>query len=478
MLSRRLRGKSLLSVGGSCLLARVLDRIEAMSFIDEAVVATTLDAADDPIAALAASRGVRCARGDRDDLLARFLQAAADLADEDVIVRFTADNPLYDPARSAQAYQKHVSGTYDYTHVEGLSHMVPEFVRAGALRRSAEGTWDPFDREHVTPYLRKHAEEFRVQTLPGDFAGLRPDLDRHLTIDSQADLEMFEEMLGELERPNRFVSLDDCYLWLDRKRVGLRGTGNGRPSPRQVLIAGHEVGDDCPCFIVAEIGQNHNGQIGMAKRLIEMAARCGADAVKFQKRDVRWELTEEAYNRSYDDPNSFGDTYGAHREFLEFDADQHKALREYALAHGLVYFCTACDEPSVDCLERVGNPAYKIASRDITNIPLLRRVAATGKPVILSTGMAGLEDIAEAMDALGDAPAGIVLMQCVSQYPAEPQHVNLRAMATLRERFGHPVGLSDHTPGTVTALAGAVLGAAIVEKHVTLSRAIEGRQEF
>jgi len=474
MLSIRLRGKSLISVAGKPLLGRVLDRLGAMSFLDQIAVATTLDAADEPIVALVESRHLQCVRGDRNDLLSRFIQASADLNDEDCVVRFTADNPLYDPARAARVYQEHVKAGADYTHIDGLSHMVPEFVQVGALRKCGELSTDAFDREHVTPYLRKNQEQFNVQTLPPDFAALRPGLDQHLTVDSQAQLEMFERMLEEVEKPNAFVGLDDCYLWLDREKAGLFGPVAGEPSELRMNVAGHEIGDGCPCFIVAEIGQNHNGQIGMAKRLIEMASRCNCDAVKFQKRDIRWELSEEAYKRPYDHPNSFGATYGEHREFLELSEDQHEELREYALAHDLIYFCTACDPPSVEMMERVGNPMYKIASRDITNIPLLKVVAATGKPVVVSTGMAGMQEIREAMESLEDGPTGVMLTQCISQYPAETENVNLRAMQTLRDEFGCLVGLSDHTPGIITAVAGAVLGACFVEKHVTLSRAMQG----
>ena len=474
MLSTRLRGKSLISVAGKPLLGRVLERLTAMSFLDEITVATTLDAADEPIVALVESRQLQCVRGDRNDLLGRFIQASADLTDDDCVVRFTADNPLYDPARSARVYQEHVKAGADYTHIDGLSHMVPEFIQVGALRRCGELAADPFDREHVSPYFRKNREQFTVQSLPPDFAGLRPGLDQHLTVDSQAQLEMFERMLEEVEKPNAFVGLDDCYLWLDREKAGLFGPVAGEPSEMRMKVAGHEIGDDCPCFIVAEIGQNHNGQIGMARRLIEMASRCGCDAVKFQKRDIRWELSEEAYNKPYDNPNSFGPTYGEHREFLELNEEQHEELREYALAHDLIYFCTACDPPSVEMMERVGNPAYKIASRDITNLPLLGVVARTGKPVVVSTGMAGMQEIREALEVLGDGPSAVMLTQCISQYPAQIENVNLRAMQTLREEFGCLVGLSDHTPGIITAVAGAVLGACFVEKHVTLSRAMQG----
>lgn len=478
MLSKRLRGKSLMAIAGTPLLGRVLQRIEAMSFVDQTVVATSTDAADEPIAALVRSRGLRCVRGDRANLLGRFLHAAADLDDDDVVLRLTADNPLYDPQRTSQAFAAHVHGDADYTHIDGLSHMVPEFIRVKALRTAAELARDPFDLEHVTPYLRTHPEQFRVQVLAPDFANLRPDLDHLLTIDNQAQLEMFEQMLGELEQRTPFVRLDDCYLWLDRQRAGLAGisqTANGKACTElRMKIGGHEVGDGCPCFIVAEIGQNHNGQLGMAKRLIEVAARCGANAVKFQKRDIGCELTKEAFNRPYENRNSFGRTYGEHRQYLEFDEEQHRELREFALANNLLYFCTACDAPSVEMMERVGNPVYKIASRDITNIPLLEVIAATRKPVIISTGMAGLNEIREAIDTLEGKASGIMLTQCISQYPAEPENLNLRAMQTLRDEFRCLVGLSDHAPGFITAVAGAVLGAALVEKHITLSRAMQG----
>ena len=474
MMSSRLRGKSLMAVNGKPLLARVIDRVRSMDFIDECVVATTLDGADDPIHALAERLGVRCIRGDREDVLARFVTASENLADSDVAVRFTADNPLYDPRRSAAAWESHRAGDFDYTHVDGLSHMVPEFITVGALRRVAEAAHEGPDREHVTLHIRLHPEGFRINTLPSDFAGLRPDLDHMMTIDRHDQLELLERMLEDLEVGGDPAELDDCYLWLDRVRQGLTGARPARPGDTRILLAGHEVGDGCPCFVVAEIGQNHNGQMNLAKRLIDMAARCGADAVKFQKRDIDWELTEEAANRLYDNPNSFGRTYAEHRRFLELSPEQHLELREYAKASGLVYFCTPCDPPSVEQMDAIGCPFFKIASRDITNIPLLRVVARTGKPVILSTGMAGMQEIREALEALGNGPSGIIVLQCVSQYPAEPEHINLRAMETIRKEFGVLVGLSDHTPGIITAVAGSALGACVVEKHVTVSRAMPG----
>ena len=247
-----------------------------------------------------------------------------------------------------------------------------------------------------------------------------------------------------------------------------------RSHGKTMTIAGQRIGDGCPCLVIAEIGQNHNGQMDLAKRLIETAARCGCDAVKFQKRDMKWELTREAYERPYDNPNSFGATYGEHREYLELNEQQHRDLRGFAQENGLIYFCTACDPPSVEIMERVGNPCYKIASRDIGNVPLLKRVSQTGKPVILSTGMADAAEISVALNALDGGPSGMMLTHCVSQYPTELQHVNLRALETLRQRFDILTGLSDHTTGIVTSIAAAALGACSIEKHITLSRAMQG----
>jgi sialic acid synthase SpsE/spore coat polysaccharide biosynthesis protein SpsF (cytidylyltransferase family) len=445
-----------------------------MEFLSSIVVATSDELADDPIAYFAKQRDAEIVRGDTEDVLQRFISAATSLDDDDVLVRFTADNPLYDVKHSLQAWQKHESSGMDYTHIDGLSHMVPEFIRVGCLRDVAGRTKEKFDREHVSVFIRQHSELYSIQTLSPDFSDLRPEYDGLFTIDRQDQLEDFETMIGEIcsnSNPTD-VSLDECYTWLDRRDRAR--SAQLLPGQKRIKFAGREVGDGRPCFIIAEIGQNHNGQLNLAKKLIDMAARCKADAVKFQKREISWELTKEAYNRPYEGPNSFGETYGSHREYLELNEDQHRELRAYAQAAGLVYFCTPCDPPSVDMLERIGNLIYKVASRDVTNIPLLRHLAKTGKPVILSSGMSSMQEIREAIDAFDESSCPLTLMQCVSEYPAQPENVNLRAMQTMREEFDLLVGLSDHTSGVITGVAGANLGAFAVEKHVTMSRAMNG----
>ena len=474
MLSQRLRGKSLMAVCGTPLLGWVIHRIKQMEFIDEIIVATSDETADDPIAFFAAGSNVTVVRGDNQDVLGRFTEASKGLSDEDVILRFTADNPLYDAQRTEIAKQAFETADADYGHVDGLSHMVPEFIRVSALRDAASKTSEDYDREHVSIFIRSHPDLFKITTLPANYANLRPEYDGQFTIDRQDQLEDFESMVADVtgsQNPTD-VSLDECYSWLDTKNR--RAKTELLPGQKRVTFAGREVGDGCPCFVIAEIGQNHNGQLNLAKKLIDMAARCKADAVKFQKREISWELTKEAYNRPYEGPNSFGETYGIHREYLELDESQHRELKEYAQACGLVYFCTPCDPPSVDMLERIGNPIYKIASRDVTNIPLLKHLAKTGKPVILSSGMSSMKEITEAIDAFEGSDCDLTLMQCISEYPAKPENVNLRAMKTMRDQFDLLVGLSDHTAGVVTGVAGANIGAFAVEKHITMSRAMNG----
>ncbi len=473
MSSRRLRGKSLMPIAGKPSLYRVIERVKAMDFVDEIVVATSDQSDDDPIAAYAESLGVGVYRGDQKDVLLRFKNAVADLEAEDCLMRITADNLLYDPIRSKRVFQEFRNDDWDYVHIDGLSHVAPEFLKVRAIREAEESTHDPADREHVTPYLRKNQTKFKIKTLPPDFAGLRPQFDKYLTLDTQDDFDRLEKLYKELEGESNFFSLDDCYHWLEKK-YGVLIVHPPQPGEKRVRLAGREIGDGCPTFIVAEIGQNHNGDMDMAKKLIRMAARCGVDAVKFQKRDIKYELTDEAYNKIYDNPNSFGHTYGEHREFLELSDDQHRELREYTLSHDLTYICTACDQPSVESMERIGNPIYKIASRDATNTPLLKIIAQTGKPVILSTGMVGMKEIHEAIETLGNSAKSVMLMQCISQYPADIYRVNLKAIKTLRNEFNLLTGFSDHTIGIAASIAAVVMGACIIEKHITLSRALKG----
>ncbi len=475
--SSRLRGKSLMPIAGIPLLQRVLSTVKGLDFIDEISLATTTLSEDDPIVAVAKASGINVFRGSALNVLERYYEASADMNENDCIVRFTADNPLNFYAGTEKAYHLHIAGNYDYTHVDGLSHIVAEFIKVRALRDSFKsGRTDQFDTEHVTPYLRKHKDCFKVNTLPAHFAGLRHDLDKYLTIDSSEDMYRLEKMMQDLQiQLGGAFALDKVYRWLELNYIKRKpeATAEGLT----IDFNGTPVGDAYPSFIIAEIGQNHNGDVRLAKKLIDIAVQCGANAVKFQKRDIPSELTKEAFDKPYDNPNSFGRTYGEHRIFLELDEAQHLELKEYAMAAGITYFCTPCDVPSLELLERIGCPFYKVASRDLTNIPLLEKLGKTGKPVIISTGMADFDDIDEALKALGKGPESVVIMQCTSEYPCKLENVNLRAMATLRNKYHYLVGLSDHTSGVIISAAAAVMGAVMIEKHITLDRTMKGTDQ-
>lgn len=237
---------------------------------------------------------------------------------------------------------------------------------------------------------------------------------------------------------------------------------------RRSIGAGQDV------LIVAEIGQNHNGQLAMAAQLIDAAAWAGVDAIKVVKRDMDCELTDDASRRPYTTPHAFGPTYGEHRAALELSADEHAALAERTREHGLLYIGTACDVPSADLLDSLGVDALKIASRDLANLPLLDNVARRGRPLLVSTGMSDLAEIDDAVGTLRQLNYRFVLMQCTSLYPTPRGDVNLRSIPTLARRYDALAGFSDHTRGTAVAPAAVALGAVVIEKHLTLDRTLRG----
>jgi sialic acid synthase SpsE len=225
-------------------------------------------------------------------------------------------------------------------------------------------------------------------------------------------------------------------------------------------------------YVIAEIGQNHQGDLEVARELIRQAKLCGADAVKSQKRDIRTMLTPDEYARPYSSPHAFGATYGAHREALELSAAQHAELLAFARTFGIEYFASPWDIPSAELLHGIGMRLFKIPSACVTHIPMLRVIASFKKPVILSTGMSTLEEIDRAVEVLSSCE--LVIMQCTSAYPCEFSAVNLRAMDTLRERYRVPVGLSGHHRGIAVDAAAIALGARAVERHFTLDRTMKG----
>jgi len=244
---------------------------------------------------------------------------------------------------------------------------------------------------------------------------------------------------------------------------------------RELKLGRHVVNDDSPAYVIAEVGHNHQGKIETAKEIFRQAQACGVDAVKLQKRDNRSLYTRAMFDKPYDHENSFGATYGEHREALEFDRDQYAELQRYAEELGLDFFATAFDVPSVDLLAELDMPAYKVASGDLRNLPLLKHIAALGKPMLVSTGGGTMEDVERAYDTVMAINPELCLLQCTCGYPAEFAELDLGVISTYRTRFPDiVVGYSGHDNGIAMPLVAYVLGARVIEKHFTLNRAMKG----
>jgi len=244
---------------------------------------------------------------------------------------------------------------------------------------------------------------------------------------------------------------------------------------RTLKIGSHEISDDSPCYVIAEVGHNHQGSLKTCRELFRQAAACGVSAVKLQKRDNRGLYSRAMYAKPYDHENSFGTTYGEHREALEFERAEYAALLELVADLDVGFFATAFDFKSAEFLAEFGVPAFKIASGDLRNIPLLRRTATFGRPMLVSTGGASMVDVERAYDAVMPLNTELCIMQCTAGYPAEFSELNLRVISAYRERFPDIViGYSGHDNGIAMATAAYVLGARVIEKHFTLNRAMKG----
>lgn len=226
------------------------------------------------------------------------------------------------------------------------------------------------------------------------------------------------------------------------------------------------------CYVIAEIGQNHQGDLETAKELLRQAKLCGVDAVKSQKRDLETLLSQEERKRPYHSPHAFGATYGEHREALELCEADWAELLAYADELGLEFFGSPWDLPSAELLERIGTRLFKVPSAAVTHLALIEQLAGLRKPVVLSTGMSDLPQIDAAVGLLGQTE--VYVLQCTSAYPASFESVNLRAMTALAERYGRPVGLSGHHKGIAVDAAAVALGARVIERHFTLDRTWKG----
>lgn len=242
-------------------------------------------------------------------------------------------------------------------------------------------------------------------------------------------------------------------------------------------------------YIIGEIGQNHNGSVELAKVIIDLASReikdevfgnvlKGMDAVKLTKRDLKQELSQSQMDRIYDSPHSFGKTYGEHREKLELNDEEHYEVYLHAKEKGLDFVETLCAVGCLSMLRYFSPDKLKVASRDLTNLPLLAALAETKIPMIVSTGMAGKKELDDAISVITKYHSDLSILHCVSQYPTEPKNVNLNTIPYLMKNYkDFVIGYSDHTIGISTPVAAVAMGAKIIEKHITLDRRMKGTDQ-
>ena len=233
-----------------------------------------------------------------------------------------------------------------------------------------------------------------------------------------------------------------------------------------VKIADKLVGDGQPCFIIAEIGINHNGSVELAKKMIDIAVTTGCDDVKFQKRTVDVVYTKEELAKER--KSVFGNTNGDLKRGLEFGVKEYKEIDKYCKKHGIIWFASCWDEGSVDFIEKFNVPCYKIASATLTDDKLLKYVRSKGKPILLSTGMSTMEQIRHAVKVLGEKD--LIIYHCTSTYPSNANEMNLNVIKTLRKEFKCPIGYSGHERGVTPSILAVSLGACSVERHITTDR--------
>lgn len=239
---------------------------------------------------------------------------------------------------------------------------------------------------------------------------------------------------------------------------------------KEVKIGTKTVGDGHPCFIIAEIGINHNGDIALAKQLIDIAVMTGCDAVKFQKRTVDVVYTQEELAKER--PNKFGNTNGDLKRGLEFGFNEYAKIDKYCKEKNILWFASCWDEDSVDLINKFDPPCYKISSASLTDDNLLKYTKSKGKPILLSTGMSTMKQIEHAVKILGKDD--LVLYHCTSTYPSENSELNLKVIQALKEKFKVPVGFSGHEKGVSPSVIAAAMGANSVERHITTDRTLWG----
>ncbi|KAF6726525.1 Sialic acid synthase [Oryzias melastigma] len=241
------------------------------------------------------------------------------------------------------------------------------------------------------------------------------------------------------------------------------------------LCPGRMIGGNHPCFIIAEIGQNHQGDIEIAKKMIKVAKDSGADCAKFQKSELEYKFNKRALERPYNSKNSWGKTYGEHKRHLEFSHEQYRELQRYAADVGISFTASGMDEMAVEFLHEINVPFFKVGSGDTNNFPYLEKTAKKGRPMVVSSGMQSMETMRRVYRTVKEHNPNFAILQCTSAYPLEAEDVNLRVITEYQKEFPDiPIGYSGHESGINISVAAVALGAKVLERHITLDKTWKG----
>ncbi|XP_053155443.1 sialic acid synthase [Hemicordylus capensis] len=241
------------------------------------------------------------------------------------------------------------------------------------------------------------------------------------------------------------------------------------------LCPGRLIGGDHPCFIIAEIGQNHQGDLEIAKQMIRVAKECGADCAKFQKSELEHKFNKRALARPYTSKHSWGETYGEHKRHLEFSHNQYKKLQQYAEEIGIFFTASGMDEMAVEFLHELDVPFFKVGSGDTNNFPYLEKTAKKGRPMVISSGMQSMNTMKQVYQLVKPINPNFCFLQCTSAYPLNPEDVNLRVITEYQSAFPDiPVGYSGHETGIAISVAAVAMGAKVLERHITLDKTWKG----
>jgi len=505
MASTRLPKKIMINLADKPVLWHVVERCKKTR-VDKVIIATSTNNENDKIEEFCIENGYDFFRGSEEDVLNRYFEAAKKF-ELDIVIRITSDCPLIDPETINNSLEEFKQKNIDYlgnlskrSFPRGLD--VEVFSFSALEKANALAKEKPY-REHVTAFIYSHPELFNIGEIIVDGKLNRPDL--RLCIDTHEDLTLLKSIYDVFYKSGKIVPIEGVIDFLDKNpelaRINLNSekehlernekqnvrqtfmkSSTDELTPRKSILiktkSGHrEIGPGKPVFIVAEMSGNHNQSFEKAIELIDAAAKSGVDAIKIQTYtpdtltiDCDNEYFQVKVNESWKGKK----LYDLYKEAYT-PWDWQPRLKEYAESKGIIFFSTPFDETAVDFLEEMNVPLYKVASFEIGHLQLLKKIGKTKKPVILSRGLASVEEIELAIKTLKESGSEqIAVLQCVSSYPAKPEQMNLLTIKDIGERFGVISGLSDHSLGNLVSLISIGVGASIIEKHFTISRKEKG----